>query len=76
MDDVLKFVGGAILFVVILALLVLVLAFPTMWAVNYLFAPGLLTAIFGVAKFDFLRALIFNFFVGAPFLRGVSSKKD
>lgn len=68
----LGFILGAALFV----LIIFALTLPTMWAVNYLFAPSLLTLIFGVAKFNFWRALVFNFIVGTPFLRGAGKSKD
>lgn len=74
MDEIIGAIVTGFVFVAVLVGLVVLFAFPTMWAVNYLFSPSLLTLIFGVAKFNFLRALVFNFFVGAPLLR--SSKKD
>ena len=49
---------GAIGLVVGLAFL---MAFPTMWAVNYLFSPALLTFVFGMAKIRFWQALVLNF---------------
>lgn len=76
MDEILTGVGAVIVGLLIIAAFVFVLALPTMWAVNYLFAPNLLVLIFGVTKFNFWKALVFNFFVGAPFLSRGSSKKD
>jgi hypothetical protein len=54
-------VVGAFMLILGLALL---FAFPTMWAVNYLFSTSLLLTIFGVAKLNFWRALVLNFVVG------------
>jgi hypothetical protein len=62
-----EFVGGVavVLGVIVLVFgLALLFAFPTMWAVNYLFSASFLTFVFGVAKINFWRALVLNFIVG------------
>jgi hypothetical protein len=61
------FLAGVVAVIGVLVLvfgLALLLAFPTMWAVNYLFSISLLTTIFGVAKLNFWRALVLNFVIG------------
>ena len=62
-----KFVAGIAVVIGVLGLvfgLALLFAFPTMWAVNYLFSASFLTFVFGVAKINFWRALVLNFIVG------------
>jgi hypothetical protein len=65
-----KILAGFAMFIGVIGLIIglaLLLAFPTMWIVNYLFAPSALMAVFGVAKFGLIRALIFNIFTGLVF---------
>jgi hypothetical protein len=64
MNDILTTVATVIGVLVLVFGLALLFAFPTMWAVNYLFSTSLLTTIFGVAKLNFWRALVLNFVVG------------
>jgi hypothetical protein len=52
-------VGLAAVAVVMVALLAILLAYPTMWAVNYLVAPGIVTFLFG--SFGFWKAFAFNY---------------
>lgn len=58
---------------VVIALLAAVLAFPTMWVVNYLFASTFLTFVFGGAL-TFWKALALNFITGFLFSASSSSK--
>lgn len=60
MKTFVSFVGIA----VILVALALLMAFPTLWLVNYLFAPSLLLSIFGVSQIGFWKALALNLFFG------------
>ena len=69
-----KYVAGIAVVIGVLGLvfgLALLFAFPTMWAVNYLFSASFLVFVFGVAKINFWRALVLNFIVG--YLVGTSS---
>lgn len=59
---------GVIVGVLLLAAL---LAYPTMWLVNYLIAPNILLLLFGVAKLNFWKALALNTFVGV-FIRNTN----
>lgn len=65
---------------VILAAIVLgismLMAYPTMWIVNYLFTAQLLTFVFGAAKLSFWKALVLNVFFGTAFKSSGSSSKD
>jgi hypothetical protein len=51
-------------FFALIFILSVLFAYPTMWIVNYLFAPGLLLTVFGTSKLTVLKALVFNLFVG------------
>jgi hypothetical protein len=67
------FSAFVILFAFVLGLAML-MAYPTMWTVNYLFAAQLLTIVFGVAKISFWKALVLNVFFGIAFKSTISSK--
>lgn len=47
----------------------LLLAYPTMWVVNYLFAATTLKAIFGISQLTFWKAFWLNFICGTLFKR-------
>jgi hypothetical protein len=64
MSDILAAIVLTVGIVALIFGLALLFAFPTMWAVNYLFSTSLLLTIFGVAKLNFWRALVLNFVVG------------
>lgn len=75
MEAVVKIVGVIVLVVVIVGVLALLLAFPTMWLVNYLFAPSALAAVFGTPAIGFWKAFWLNFFFGVAFKSSSSSSK-
>lgn len=52
------FVVGVIATFLIIGVL---MGYPTKWVVNYLFAPSLLVAIFGVSKLSIWQAIALNF---------------
>ena len=59
-------------FVIILAFgvfIAILLAYPTMWVINYVFSASLLTFVFGSVKIGLWKA----FWVSWLFSRGVSS---
>jgi hypothetical protein len=60
---------GVLSFIIILALLCVLGAYPTKWIINYLFAPEFLTTVFGVAQISVVRALVLNLFFGL-FIKG------
>lgn len=64
MEKVFAVIGLAILVFALAMGLGLLFAYPTMWAVNYLFAPSFLTFVFGTAKIGFWQAVILNFISG------------
>jgi hypothetical protein len=39
-------------------------AYPTMWFINYVFAPSLLLSVFGVSKLAFWQAFGLNILLG------------
>lgn len=60
----------------LIAILALIFAFPTMWAVNYLFTAALLTYVFGVPQIGFWQAIVLNFLTGWFFKSYSFSSKD
>lgn len=65
MEVVIKAVGAVVLAVVALAFFAAVMAYPTMWIVNYLFAPSAIAAVFGVSQLTFCKALALSYVSGA-----------
>jgi small-conductance mechanosensitive channel len=72
MDKFLVALGGLVVIVLIVMVIAALFAFPTMWLFNYLFAPSFLTAVFGVSKLTFWRAMFTNMFFGW-FVKGTST---
>jgi hypothetical protein len=74
-----KFIAAAMVVVIALALLfglALLMAYPTMWSVNYLFSAQLLFFVFGTAKIGFWQAFVLNMFFGIAFNQNSSSSKS
>jgi hypothetical protein len=63
--------GTAVLFIA----LVILLSYPTMWLVNYLFSPKFLLFVFGRESFDIWHALWFGVFSGLMWGGNGKSKK-
>ncbi len=73
LDDIVAYgiiVLGVFALVVVIALL---MGFPTMWLVNYLFTPKFLLTVFGISKFTFWKAFWLNVFSGIIFGRSYSN---
>ena len=67
------------LFVISLALvlgLAMLMAYPTMWVMNYLFTAQLLAFVFGAAKITFWQAFFLNMITGVFFRSGGSSSSS
>jgi hypothetical protein len=75
MEKFLKAVGALVVFIGLVALTAVLTAYPTKWVVNYLFTPGLLTALFGTAKIGFWQALALNFITGLARVTASSTKE-
>ena len=67
METVTKAIGAIVLVVMIIAVLAIVMAWPTMWLVNYTFSPSAIMAIFGRTTLDFWHALALNVVCGLLF---------
>jgi len=70
-----KILAYLVTFIGVLALIIglaLLLAFPLMWAINWLFAPAALVALFGVAKLTFWRTVVLSIVTSSLF-RGTST---
>lgn len=61
MDKFIAAVGTAVVITFMLAGLSLLMAFPTKWAVNYLFNPTLLATIFTTGHLNVWHAWALNF---------------
>lgn len=75
-EDIIKAVlviVGAMLFI---GFVVLLMAWPTEFLVNYLFTPSLLISIFGVAKITWTQALCINTLASILFKSSSSSKSS
>jgi hypothetical protein len=66
-DKVLQTIGAGVIIAALIAGLSVLFAFPTMWMVNYLFAPSALIAVFGHAHLTFWNALWLNVLCGLLF---------
>jgi len=67
METVIKVVGASVLVILIVAVLAIVMAYPTMWLVNYTFSPTALMAVFGMSALNFWHALWLNVLCGLLF---------
>jgi hypothetical protein len=76
MKTVLASLGALVIFLAALLGLGMLMAYPTMWIVNYLFTAQLLTFVFGVAKIGFWQAFVLNMFFGTALPRTASGPKD
>jgi len=72
---VLAYVGFYFLVLVIAFGLSALLAYPVKWIINYLFTPGVLLALFGVAKMTFWRAFWLSYLCSVLFKSSYSSSK-
>lgn len=71
-----KLLGIGVLVVGLIVGLSLLLAFPTMWLVNYLIAPSALTAVFGISALTFWKAFWLNFLAGILFRSSNTNYKE
>jgi hypothetical protein len=76
METFLKVVGVVVAILATVAVIALVMAFPTMWMMNYLLTPHVLLTVFGVSQITFWKALWLNVLIGFFFSAGKSSSKD
>lgn len=75
MDKLLTALGAFVLAVFIVAGLSLLMAYPTMWIVNYLFTSSVISSLFGVAQLTFWKALWLNYITAALF-KGTTTIKS
>ena len=70
-------VGIGVLFFIALAIVIVIITWPVMWLINWLFLPSVLLALFGVAKISFWQTWALMFICSALFKSapGVSSSK-
>lgn len=72
-EDIVKFLGAIVLVFGVVAVVVVVGAYPTKWVFNYLFSPSALTAVFGTPSIGFWQAMGVNFV--AALIRGNTETK-
>lgn len=66
-------IGKVTLFILVVGALALLLAFPTMWLVNYVFTPSIITTLFGASYLEFWKALGLNLLCGILFKSSISN---
>jgi hypothetical protein len=74
-----KIVAGLGVLIIVLAAalgLAMLMAYPTMWLMNYLFTAQVLTFLFGAAKITFWKAFAFNTLFSGLVSSGYSSSKS
>ena len=67
-----KIIYGILVTLAVVVLIGLLLGYPTMWMVNYLFTPSIISSLFGVAQLTFWRAFWLNCLCATLF-KGTSS---
>lgn len=60
----------------LVVLMALLMTFPVMWLVNYLFLPSVIHSLFGVWSFDFWHALWLSTLCSCLFKSSSISSKD
>jgi len=75
MDKFLQLIGVIVLGVAAITGLAVIMAFPTKWVVNYLFAPSAITAVFGTAQLSVWQSLALNFICATLFKVSASKSK-
>lgn len=60
-------VAVGVFFLIALALIIIIITWPVMWLINWLFLPSFLLAIFGVAKLGFWQTWALLFICSALF---------
>jgi hypothetical protein len=76
MDKFLVAVGAFVFALVLVAGLSLLMAYPTMWIVNYLFTSSVISGLFGVAQLTFWKALWLNYITAVFFKRTATVKSS
>jgi hypothetical protein len=74
MEKFLAAVGAAVFAVAFVAGISLLMAYPTMWIVNYLFTSSVISGLFGVTQLTFWKALWLNYITAALFKSSASTK--
>jgi hypothetical protein len=61
------YILGVIGIIALMAGFALLLTYPTMWALNYVFTPAILLALFGMAKLTFWKTFVLSWIVSLLF---------
>lgn len=75
MEKVITSVGAVVVFFVMVLILSLLMAFPTKWAVNYLFNPVLLATVFTTGHLSVWHAWALNFVAATLIKSQLSTSK-
>jgi hypothetical protein len=67
MEPIVKAFGVVLLATGLIFGLSVLMAYPTMWLVNYLITPSALLSLFGIAQLTFWKAFWLNFLCGFLF---------
>ena len=67
-----KLLTGFITAIGVIAGIVLLFTFPIMWALNYVFTPAVLVALFGIPQMTFWKTFVFAWVI-STLTKGVST---
>lgn len=76
MDEIASFVVALVAFVFVIAFIAgvsFLLAYPIMWLINYIFAPAVLTFVFGTPTIGVLKTWALTFVTGSLFKANVTT---
>ena len=66
------FIVGAVGVIALIIGIMLLFTFPLMWAMNYVFAPAVLTLVFGASQLTFWKTFVFGCVISMLF-KGTST---
>ena len=76
MEDILKPIGAIVVVILVFIGASLLMGYPVMWIVNYLFTPAALTSVFGIPALTFWKAFWLSFLCSTLFKNGTSITKE
>jgi len=75
MKFILEVISTLIVVATILVVIALLMGYPTMWMMNYLFTPAVLQTVFGISQMTFWKAFWFDVFAGGLVMGSSSSSR-
>ena len=74
MDKFLTAIGTVVVGVLVFVGVSLLMAYPTLWMVNYLFTSSVILSLFGAVQLTFWKAFWLNYFCASLFKSAASTK--